>query len=994
VVVSKLFRLVLMAALAGSLVVGCSDDGDDGRPSDGSAHDDAVADLTGLLPADARGVFAFDLASLTADDPAEEVEALLAGEADDVVLAEAFAAFGSLTASLDVAGTMSSAVLVQTTDAAEGSVLLADVGDATIDEVVEGARPDEAGTSGPEDRTAYDDGAGNTLVLLPDGVLVAGGASAVESVVEIADGSERADPADASEIRPFLPALDTEADLTFAYGLPALFEEVAPDRTLRGAAVVSGALEVADGSIGGSLAFHTSNAAEFVESYNRLNRNATGGDDPSEEPLELGEPIVEGLGQVQASLPASPIDGSPEAAQASRNVAKKLLVGMEAHEYAEEVVEGGNPALVDLLVKSEADGGTPPSPGSVFIRWEFRDEAARKAFEENELPPGFTLAPTQFFESDDPEGGYFLALNLYNSGGGTIVNGMRAEWDVFVDPPEGADPDAGERPRFMIVDALGEAVSADPLNLVTPAEPLSHAFEGDAVVSTVERTEGDRKVPVFRSSFPKPDPATAPVARFTREMAIGNDYIYWPNGVYDRVVYNASTFNHDAYLVDPAQVTVADDTRWAQYLKPEVKDVVYYVNTLEYVASPMANLDSDHLDVTPEWLEELSTFKYNGHQRAFMRGAVDQLFLGKGDVLVGETVGNETPSADYHFEITDPEGFAATLDLPDGHRLATTSPLESGEEAAYLTLSVSEVDGALEGTEAAWTITVDDEGGRPSKVVLYRMTADVGVDPVDILKLPTEVRHGVDDGQVRTQLSSPTVTFDASFATEGAVDEALSLDWIEAGDEVCSTNGICDQYFYDAETLDVPVHRSAEVAVRSIDTPWDEFIADEPAIVTARDNAQEYAVKRWHDLAVEVDELPVEGLDGATHTISGTGSLVGRTSDVVDSTYTYTGDAIVDGDELTFAIDQEVQNALGESHIYTTGTFDLTTGQGSQTVVDCRGPDLMCSDIVGGSTAIYTAGDLDASDRDAITWQVEVVVELGGSFGTTDSASTFSATAD
>ena len=76
----------------------------------------------------------------------------------------------------------------------------------------------------------------------------------------------------------------------------------------------------------------------------------------------------------------------------------------------------------------------------------------------------------------------------------------------------------------------------------------------------------------------------------------------------------------------------------------------------------------------------------------------------------------------------------------------------------------------------------------------------------------------------------------------------------------------------------------------------------------------------------------------------------------------------------------------------TEGNQDGQENAGSQTVVDCRGPDLMCSDIIGGSTAIYTAQDLDASDPDAIAWQVDVVVELGGSFGTTDSASTFRAT--
>lgn len=93
----------------------------------------------------------------------------------------------------------------------------------------------------------------------------------------------------------------------------------------------------------------------------------------------------------------------------------------------------------------------------------------------------------------------------------------------------------------------------------------------------------------------------------------------------------------------------------------------------------------------------------------------------------------------------------------------------------------------------------------------------------------------------------------------------------------------------------------------------------------------------------------------------------------------------------TLAHDQRVDNALGISHIYSTGSFDLTTGSGTQTVVDCRGAALMCSDIVAGSEAPYTAQDLDASNRDAITWRVDVEVDLGN-FGRADSASTFTAT--
>lgn len=987
---SKSVRLLSAVVLGGSLLIGCSDDGGGDEAGASSAHADSIEAFTGLLPADVRGVMAIDVAALTSDGSDDALDALLAGDAAAPALGDLLDAFDGLTGAVDVPGQVTSALVAQTTDAADGSFLLAQVSGKTVDEVADGGELTPDGEVGPASRAQSADDAGNRLVLLPDGVLVVGTEAAVASVVAVADGKETDDE---SPIVPFLGALDAKADLTFAYGLPALFDdEIAPDRTLAGAAVMSGAFDVAEGDIEGSWAFHTSNASEFVDDYNALNRNATGGEDPTEEPLRLADPVADDLEQVVVTLPTVPLGASPDDLVATRNIAKKLFVGMEAHDYAEGLGEDGNPALLDLVVKSAEDGDTPPSPGSVFIRWAFRDQAAIEAFEAEVLPDGFTLAPTRFLETDDPDGEYFLTLNLYNSGGGSIVNGARAEWDVFVNPPPGADPDGGTRPRFMIVDALAQAASADPLNLVTPPEPLSHAFDGDEVVSTVARSEDGKEVPVFSSSFATPDPEEAEVARFTREMAISNDYIYWPNGVYDRAVYNASTFNHDAYLVEPGTISVDDRSRWAQYLDPAVKDAVYYVNTLEYVASPMANLDSEFLDVTPEWREELKTFKYNGHQTGLMRGAVDQLFRGKGDALVGFRVGNETPSATYHFEITDPDALEATLDLPDGHRLAPIPLLDGGDDGYDLTLSVTEVDGAGEGTRAEWSVTVADESGRPYRLVLDLMTADVGIDPVSIVNLPSDVRHELDDGVLSTRLSSPQVTFDASFATAGATDRALSLDWIESGDDVCAANGICDAYYYDAETLDVAVHEPAEVTVEELSTPWDDFIDPTPSLVYARDNAQDFAVKRWYNLDVPVEELPVGSLADATHTISGSGTLVGRATDIVDSDYTYTGDATVDDDQLTFSIDQAIDNTLGIAHIYTKGEFDLASGKGTQTVVDCRGPELMCSDIELGSSAPYEAQDLDASDPDAIAWKVDLAIDLGGSFGTADSASTFLAT--
>lgn len=832
--------------------------------------------------------------------------------------------------------------------------------------------------------------AGYETALLPGGLVVAGDVATVDAMVAAVE-SGTASPT--SPIAPYAGVLDGAAPIAFAIGLPGSAEAPADqnDLSLRHATAMTGAFDIVDGTISGELAFHTPNAAEFVERFNTLDLAATASDPPVEQPLTLGDPVVPGVGRVVVTIPPTPLAPSAGQLDASRNLFKKLFVGMEAYSYASNVGNGGERPWLDFVVRSEAEGGDAPSPGSVYIRWEFRDQAAVEAFERDELPAGFRLAPTRFVESDAPEGEYFLALNLYNAGGGSIVSGARAEWDVFVHPPAGADPDAGERPRFMVVDVLAEEVNADPGNLLTPAQPLSHELIDGRVVSSVGRFDGDVAVPVFTSSFPVPDPATAEVARFTREMAIGNDYIYWAHGVSDRVIYNATTFNHDAYLVDVDRMTFTDETRWAKYLKPTVKDAVYYVNDLEYVASPLWNLESDHLDITPEWLADLVAFRDNGHQTGLMVTAVEQMFRGTADALVGVEMDDTNPATFFHFPIDDPVALEATLDLPDGVGLAPIALLDGDTPGDYLTLAVFDEVGSPNGTRAEWSVYTDAGNGRPpNRMVVDVMTERASFDPYTVVNLPSVVEHDLTEGTIATRLSSPRIDFAASFDTASTELRALSLDWIEAGDRVCRPNGICDRWYYDAETLDVPV-ATTTVAVHRMATPWDAFVDTTAALVFARTSAQQYAVKRWYDLDVPIDELPFAGLADPTHAVSGDGELIGRQSDVADSTYSYRGDARVDGDRIIFALDQQIENALGIGHIFTTGTFDLTTGDGTQTVVDCQGPALLCSDVENGSSAFFAARDIDASNPDVITWRVDVVVDLGN-FGIADSESRLTAT--
>ena len=945
-----------------------------------TTHAENIIELTGLLPGDTRGVLAVDINGLLSGSSAADVTGLLQGDGSDAALNEPFSAISELAENVDVAGVMKTALLGQTTDASEGLFLLARLGCDTIGDVTRGPSLVPDGTYGTGSHAMYRDLNGNSVSLLTGGVLIVGKPAAVQSVLDVVD---TVSPPSASDIVPFLRALQSGSPFSFVYGLPALFNSSIPaDRSLRGAEAVSGSVDFAGDSVSGSVSFHTPNAADFVDSYNTLDSAS------DEASLVLNAPIADDLGQVVVTIPSTPINKSADHLIASRNTLKKLFYNMQAFDYAEDVRDPGNKPWLDLIVKSEEDGDG--SPGSVFIRWEFRDQAAIDAFEKNELPAGFTLAPVRFLESDVP--GYFLVLNLYNSAG-PIVNGARAEWDIFVRPPDG-DP----RPRFMVIDALAEAVSADSVNGLTPPEPLSHQFVGNDVVSSVGKIEDGVETTIFTSRFPRPDQTADTRARFTREMAVGNDYIYWRNGVLDRGFYNATTFKCNAAFADLDQVDITDDSSWKQYLQEEPSYVVYYLNTLEYVVSPWYNLDSPYLDITPEWLHELYDFKNSGNYLTLMKDEVRSSFKGTGDVLTRCEVRNTTPAAYYNFKITDPVALSAMLGLPAGYSLAPTRFLErDAAEDYYVTLSVYRIEGAVEGVRAEWSVYVDDGNGTGCEkfMIIDLQTEDAAVDPVSLINLPSQVTHYMTGNTVRTRLSSMSIDFDASFNLPGSTEEPLSLDWIGAGDYVCYMNGICDKRYYDEETLDVPVYVPASVTINAVSTPWNDYISTTPRLVFFRDNAQEYVVKPWYNLKVVVEDPEPPEIGEGTHIIRGTGILTGRTNAALDSSYTYTGAATISGNSLEFSIDQEIQNALGKSHIITTGSFDLTTGLGTSTAVGCTGALLLCAgvDPVIGTpeaTSEYTASNLNAADPDCITWDVIFTLAVSG-FGEAESRSGFTA---
>jgi hypothetical protein len=129
-----------------------------------------------------------------------------------------------------------------------------------------------------------------------------------------------------------------------------------------------------------------------------------------------------------------------------------------------------------------------------------------------------------------------------------------------------------------------------------------------------------------------------------------------------------------------------------------------------------------------------------------------------------------------------------------------------------------------------------------------------------------------------------------------------------------------------------------------------------------------------------------------THTISGNGTLIGQTSPLVDSVYTYSGSADLAGDILTAIIDQLVEgDFLSDATITSEVELDVTTGLGFSTLLSCVGEPLVCDDAdIGGVQPYDASASIDAADPDNISWEQNFVVDTD--LGLADSLSTLLAT--
>lgn len=216
--------------------------------------------------------------------------------------------------------------------------------------------------------------------------------------------------------------------------------------------------------------------------------------------------------------------------------------------------------------KVEAD------PPSIYFNFELDPERVPHLAQELDLP--FPLARIRCLEGEEPF--YCITLNIYRVSG--LVNGLRAEWSIYIEDDEGV-------PRYLVVDAQSDVRSLDSVHLLTDPGDVTHAHNAGSLDSTAVAEDGGR----FESSLSPLDsgPLVAPHA----EWIEANDYIYWLSGVCDRTFYDSGMARPRARLVETGNVKIADSTRWGAMALPEPRHVILYENAIEFAMSPWWNID-------------------------------------------------------------------------------------------------------------------------------------------------------------------------------------------------------------------------------------------------------------------------------------------------------------------------------------------------------------------------------------------------------------------
>lgn len=217
--------------------------------------------------------------------------------------------------------------------------------------------------------------------------------------------------------------------------------------------------------------------------------------------------------------------------------------------------------------------GDPPS---IYYNFRVREDKAEEFEKYCDLPPGFSIAKMRCLESD-AEPFYCLTLNIYEVSG--VANGLRAEWSIYVEDPEG-------RIRYMVKEARSSQFAIDPVDIITKKYKIEHSVKGDTIHTFTTTKDNSH----FRASTPVPNNGNAEIVSVAKEWIAANDEIYWGNGIIDRAFYNRGMACTDVWLMPVKTVQLEHKTQWTPFLEAVPEHVVVFPGAIEFVMGPWWNL--------------------------------------------------------------------------------------------------------------------------------------------------------------------------------------------------------------------------------------------------------------------------------------------------------------------------------------------------------------------------------------------------------------------
>ena len=254
-------------------------------------------------------------------------------------------------------------------------------------------------------------------------------------------------------------------------------------------------------------------------------------------------------------------------ARTGRSLLKRFIYSQLSLLDAGKILLNKAQPLVPFTVKAE--------PASVYYNFRIKPDAREAFIRYINLPAGFDIVPVKCLQGDQSD--YLLTLNVYEVSG--IATGIRAEWSTYIRDHHGIA-------RYMVLEARSSTRSMDPVDVITPKSRVEHETQGGHTRTTVASIEGR----LFSASFAVA--AQPAVALIHQQWVTANDYIYWRNGICDRVFYDTGMAYPDASLIEPANADIDDQTHWAQFIDAQASHVIQFTKPIEFVIMPWFNVSS------------------------------------------------------------------------------------------------------------------------------------------------------------------------------------------------------------------------------------------------------------------------------------------------------------------------------------------------------------------------------------------------------------------